>query len=276
MDTSYYPSNTKPLVVLDWGWIRSRESGGEYLSSRANYLIADTVFSEMFGAVDTGGAGFMLKLKRLLIRNDRRVFGGRYWADISAEEEPPQRLASWSSVVCPEMTKELRRVAHSPESVWKAGASFVRDVREEHEGKRREFVALCSQWTEWVTENSPESVRTAKTDPAVLVDWICQPSQIAGFMQAFNPRMKGDCWNSALSVFPDRLAAGRWARIVGWYAMQHSVGKTSGFANNWEDSHYAFLASYTGFLATNDSGLKEAVRVVYPAVRFWPDDVKYN
>ena len=49
-------------------------------------------------------------------------------------------------------------------------------------------------------------------------------------------------------------------------AIQHSLGRTHDFGNNFCDAEYAFAASYVGRIATTDSGLTEAIRAVFPYV----------
>ena len=95
---------------------------------------------------------------------------------------------------------------------------------------------------------------------------VRQAGFIASFVQQNNKRLAGPAWKRHLAVFPDEHASGRWARLIAWYAIEHSLGRTHDFANNYFDAEYAFAASYVGKLATTDSGLIRAVEAVFPYV----------
>ena len=52
-----------------------------------------------------------------------------------------------------------------------------------------------------------------------------------------------------------------------WYALLWTAGRTSGFKNHWDDAHYIFLASYTGWLATGEKDIiPKCVEAVCPHV----------
>ena len=81
-----------------------------------------------------------------------------------------------------------------------------------------------------------------------------------------DPKYQTQEWNAALGRFPDKLAIGRMSRIMCWYSMLQAAGIRKVQSNDFEDTAYAHAASYTGFLATEDSHLSDMVRAVFEKV----------
>ena len=131
-------------------------------------------------------------------------------------------------------------------------------------------MAKCDGWSRWILDREPDKVSLMTGDVEAQHKWIRIPDQGTELVVQNNPeRFDGPRWRAVLSVFPDRLAAGRWARIIIWYALMRSLNPTGHeheFENNWDDAHYAFLASYTHRIATHDNGMKRLIAAVFPSV----------
>lgn len=74
-------------------------------------------------------------------------------------------------------------------------------------------------------------------------------------------------WWPILVTNPHRLAIYRWSKLEAFYSTQYADGHTRKFENNFDDIHYALLATYTGHLGTDDKGLIEAVTTAFPGLR---------
>ena len=80
--------------------------------------------------------------------------------------------------------------------------------------------------------------------------------------------------DAQISCFPDIIPLGRWARIVQWYKCQRcmideNTKKDLAFSNCYADADAVFLASYTGYLLTNDKDQREAAIAVRPDLIIW-------
>jgi hypothetical protein len=71
-------------------------------------------------------------------------------------------------------------------------------------------------------------------------------------------------WNTRIASNPNQYAVARFAMLLFWYLLEPSKDPRG---NNFDDFHYAFLGSFTGYLATGDEGLTDAVAQLFPGVR---------
>jgi hypothetical protein len=81
-----------------------------------------------------------------------------------------------------------------------------------------------------------------------------------------DPKYKTQEWNTALGRYPDKFAIGRMSRIMCWYSILQAAGIRNVQSNDFEDTSYAHAASYTGFIATEDSYLRDMVKAVFDDV----------
>ena len=143
----------------------------------------------------------------------------------------------------------------------------------EYEKGRAEFVDLCEGFARWATETQADQLPKFRSDVNEQRRWIRKPDQITEYLLSRNKgRFEGPDWRDALSKFPDVHAIGRWVRIVIWYAMRRLIKPSESshsFENNWDDAHYAFLASYTKRIATRDKGLIRLVGDLYEGVEIY-------
>lgn len=254
----------KPLVVLDWGWIRTQSANDVHLPNTFNYLLSDVVFFEVAGCSATERGGLANKLWRLVRTNRGRVYVGRYWEEVSQGERQSASVAALQDVVRRDFTVTLREMAEANAVHFLQGIEDQRAGSEEYENMRKRFVDWCSKFADVVRCNHCQELKRMRESTDAQERWLRHPKLIGDFAVRHNPAWQ--CRQTELIVFPDRLALGRWCRLIAWYALQMCLGRTRDFSNNWDDAHYAFLASYTGWIATPDSRLWEAVSALFPDV----------
>jgi hypothetical protein len=255
-----------PCAVLDWNWLRQLPKPHQQLPSTWCYLVPDNLFAEIAGC--TMPDAMALKIREILIANRPRFFIGHNWGILSTlQTTPTVRLClpdavNWASTI------GVRGLLDQHPEDWRRGVTDLvnGNPHQVYERQRRAFCETSEDFTRWIREQSPDWRRQITTDSS-RHEWIRRPEQAVELVALHTPRYNTPHWRTALARFPDRLAAGRWARILIWYALAHSVDETSKFGNNWDDAQYAFLASYAGSLVTGDAGLRDAVAAVSPWVK---------
>lgn len=258
------------LVVVDWGAIRALPKSAE-IPGDNGVLLADTIVCEIAGSNTPESNA--LKFRDVLAATDAsRLLVGHYWDHLSRQEHSPDVVLEPDAIVNPQLTSQLRESLSDGKANWSERIVGLDDSDEmtAYERHRNEFVAKCEAWTRWIRERQPDELNRMAGYMAAQHEWIRIPTQVTELVVQGNPeKFDKPEWREALSVFPDRLAAGRWARIIVWYALMRSLnpeGNEHAFENNWDDAHYAFLASYAGNLVTADRGLKQLVEAVFPSV----------
>lgn len=204
-------------------------------------------------------------------RHRKRLWVGRYWDDISSKECPESRLCCWQDVMNTTLTDELRWAAGRSvrrNAIWQELPSLKQDVvTDGYERDRQSFIETCEQFACWMHQNHPTWFRHLGSEKQ-QIDFIRAPEIVFDYARGRNERVysEPDRWRPALLRFPDTLALGRWVRIILWYMVQRSIGMSKSFENNWDDAHFAHLASYTGAILTKDRQLKRLLAVVFPHV----------
>ena len=257
------------MVVLDWGWIQALPTGQHHLSNRAAYFILGTVFFELAGKNESQRAGYVQKLQTLVRLNSTNVFVGRFWMELSQHEQDPLEPVDTDQIVNWQLTQTLRDICHADISDMRRGIADQRANSGDYEELRRQFVSWCERFSNLVHQDYATDLQQMTGCLQTQFDWIRRPDRITEFVIQNHGRFDSKGGRRELSRFPDQLAAGRWCRIIAWYGLMHSLGKTASFENNWDDAQYAFLSSYTGWLATDDRRLRETTQAVFPNVRSW-------
>lgn len=260
----------QPLVVYDWGAIRGL-ARGDSLPTNVSPLLADTVFNEIANSKDPGGFAFKLSSVLSTPQVAARVCVGRYWGELSQMQTTPSTVLRAEDVVHAEMTAGLRQLLAQDSSDWPERIAYAADGTEnqEHQELRRQFVSLCESWTAYISGKQGVELSRIRGDVRAQHEWVRQPELVTEFVVSRNPRYDRDDWRTILTQFPDELAIGRWARVIVWYALMRSLnpqGDQHAFENDWDDAHYAFLASYAERIVTNDKGLRRAIWAVFPSV----------
>lgn len=254
-----------PLVVVD-RCVLSFKRVETIIPPHAGIVLTDASFAEEATAKRPKGSEFNRWAKRFA----SRLFFARHWGDLSRMETEPGTFVHPKEIIHLEFSHELREVSKKSGLDWNLTAPGVAEHLARESETVRRFQSYCEAGSLALLERSPEW-RKELSSPERQCELIRQPRLVAEFVQRENPRMSGPVWSEQLNRFPDGHAIGRIARLVEWYRLQYSLGKTRGFANNYFDADYALTASYVGRLATTDEGLIAATEAVFPYVEILSD-----
>lgn len=273
-------SPSRMLAVIDLSSVEAWPSGSA-IPAELSLLIPDAMLKELAGrhqstrSRDRQGSpdGLAVKIGSFFEANSHRLWLGHFWEDLSRGEFDPLVNTRIEHVI----NKQVSPAAQGPTFPATEWPRITREMVQErwgdtYENGRREFLELCGDFAQNVLRSARPVVNAMKNDLAVQHEWIRRPEQMRWALAIKPDKYATPSWNCALLRFPDRLAHGRWLRLIMWYALQRALAPEQlerTFENNYDDAHYAFLASYSKLLVTGDSGLERAVRAVSPAVRVW-------
>lgn len=174
------------------------------------------------------------------------------------------------------LSRKVRLSAKVPSDSWAPLFDQFQNSTERasYEQARASFVAMCKNFANrshtFLDESTLKRIRSDDF-VAAATELIREPVWGGIWPRKFrkikNRDYRSERWVKALEQFPDTLAFGRMSRILCWYGLTYAAGSTRKFENNHEDSAYAFTASYTGFLATDDRRLIDLVSAVFPWVQ---------
>lgn len=271
--------------------MRARPAAKEVLPARYQYLLSNVVFAELCGLCAGDGVrgySYAEKLFRILRRNRGRILVARDPEQLIAMQRDPNTLISPQQLIDQEWTTELAtaELPNSEELVERIEDVVATDQSlRDYERRRDTFCDDCNAWAVMArSQFEPKLFNQLASDTEARRQVLREPNLVWGWIEA---RIKKDAdgygrfnsqeWRSAVEQWPDRCAIGRWLRIMYAYGIWRQItpeGDDHKFENNWDDARYVFLASYTGWLATNDGGLKQLVADIFPKVTFWPTTVE--
>lgn len=245
-----------PLVVIDRCVLAWRDVG-RLMPRGFQTVLTDTFVREMVANPKKGESEEFFKWLR---KHYGSIWVSRFWNEIAMEEHLSRRSIDPRRIISDEWTNRLRESAMSGDLQWPDDSTDGGDAYSVH---RQRFLNICESCYKFMLEKHPnwfvesssieEQIRTVRADETIEI--LFSVDSWSG---------KENEWMRPIR-FPDRLAMMRWQRLINWYAIVRTH-RSSGFENCWHDAHYAFAASYVGKLATNDTGLIEAVRAVFPYV----------
>jgi hypothetical protein len=257
---------TRPLCVVDWNSIQENSDNAD-VPAEYGLLIPDMILSEIAGKSDEKKrAGHARQFGRWASRNANRLWIGRYWNDVSQQQRPPTTIITLEHLIHPEMTAAVRRLAADPFTDWATAIEQLRGAtgEEEYERRRQQFIGWCDELRNLAVEKE----KTNGSSDTEVEEWIQNPSLAADYVKNFfTTSFPAQEWREYLARFPDDLAIGVWARIIAYYQYRRAVGDKDKFENNWDDAHYAFLARFTGYIATDDKRLIRLCRLIWPDVK---------
>jgi hypothetical protein len=259
------------LVVLDLSVLRGRPE--KFIADDEGIVLPDILVAEIATGdrVENEAGQFADWLRA----QAHRLYVGNYWWDISAYESSIKRIAPAHEAIIWPLTRQLRVDAVAATArVWLERFTLARDINwpKNHELGRDKFLDMCRVFEEVLakeyrdlldqiqTETTEELGKRAREPSAVT---LVAP-MLARYFNLAHERYGSQAWIDALTEFPDRRAIGRYSRILYWYMLLKCSGRTRKFGNNWEDSHYAFLTSYVGAIATTDGGMRALIEAVFP------------
>lgn len=256
----------EPILTIDTNALQGLPTHGMF-STRGQYVVHDVLLREL---VAKGRKDWVYKLWSWAKRHRKRVWIGLWWQDISETDKPDSDGKDWRTAVHPKMTEQWRHLLGRSDQPGPDAMSLLTD--DTYEELRNTFVEKCDAFAQWMDIHHPDWRRRNSSEKEQL-DFIRTPHIVLDYAIGGSARMGADRaqWEPALNCFPDRLAIGRWTRIILWYMMQRSIGATKDFANNWDDAHHAHLASYTGSILTKDAKLVRLIKAVFPYVRVYDD-----
>lgn len=262
-------------VVPDWNWLLGLPKDAESLPRGYEYIIPDVVFAEVIGSLGDGSDsnhGRAGKLYRILRENRDRVWIGRFWNELSQLEVSPDAPVIRDQIIHREFTTRMRGLLGRDEDEWRSELSGMSDdpAFHQHERFRAQFKRLCNKWSDWIGDKQSVELRQMANDEDAQHKWIRNPVQPVELIVRENERLDTQEFREALERFPDMLAAGRWGRIIVWYALQRALnpqGNHHKFENDWDDAHYVFLASYANRIVTLDKPVKRAIRALQPSTQ---------
>ena len=171
---------------------------------------------------------------------------------------PQDIVDSWN-------TRMWRRALQNPNVDWDVVLRTIKDspaiARRNHQINElvRFSDAIVVAWGKRPRKRIPR--------PEEKADWVQLPQLATDLVETQFPIWWRREWRQYVNDDPHHFAIIRWARFLAWYFVKRAEGQTQKFANNFDDVHYGFLASYTGHLGTHDRGLEEAARAIFPSIR---------
>jgi len=226
----------------------------------------DRVLLEVLGTKKP--TDFLRKLDGILTHqaSHGRVLVGRYWNDITDDELTPSHVRGGSGpAIHVALSEEVRRQQARGEDVFLPPEKWPQPS--ELDDRKEQFLDLMRQYAGWMETERPDSLRELRNGGVEHRAQLIQESgdAMAKLAPVASRRYRRPAWQRVLREFPDRCAAGRWLRLIVWYAMQHASAPDTGdkrLGNDYDDAHYAFLSLYTKHIWTPDPGMAQAVRAV--------------
>ena len=203
---------------------------------------------------------------------DRVLFADPLPRFIDEELSPSHRYGS-ADLIDLEQTTRIRTALMSGQD-WTEDLLAARGSPEfaEYLAAKAGYTQAHSLKSVFPSESAIRSLSTKHLSQESLKEWIQSRDLVPNFARHVltGTRYGSHAWRRELSTFPDRTAIGRLLRLIAWSAALRVLAPNqtdANFSNNYEDSIYAFIASYTFEIATRDQGLRRCIDAVFPGVR---------
>lgn len=219
------------------------------------------------------------RLHSLYSSHSSQLFLGEYPKTLVRREKGggPRARTPVLQIVHREQSHRFREMRDWSQADFLRGINRIRGQETSIHRDKKRFDQFRLAFSASARENFAEVVKRSSGNEEELLNFIRMPDAIIRYAKFRLPGVwRKSCW-PGLARFPDQLAMGRWMRLELWYLLKVLRGAASdAWRNDFEDIHYAFLASYCGNLVTSDSGLRKACNHVYPWVRVvrCPSDLK--
>ena len=190
-------------------------------------------------------------------------------------EHNPTSSVSGEEYIDHPLTDALRIASQNPEEItFRLHEIPKSEIGHQYAQGKQDFVNLCLGFRQNLRRDRPDDWEKIKAEGRdlgkMVVKMVQDPEAIVRMTRKDTPSLKkyktAD-WEQALTIFPDKMAIGRWLRVLYWYTII-SAGKSDKEVekgNDFDDAHYAFLSSYSGFIATRDQGLKDCISALFPS-----------
>lgn len=266
----------KPVFVLDLNAIQALSAQSLRLPTGYLYVLPDVALREVATTDGSRRTPQLVKMYDFVLANKDQLLISKYWQDVSRNEihvgfgTNPEGVIEW------DLTRAIRNESFPSVQQYLANSDSLDLDSSNHELDKQGFtrliqrLAVARQSSEHYTGRMANEMRA---NPDHRTKYIQQPDAISHWLKKHpNTKYRDSNWKSALEVFPDVHAMGRWLRVMTWYEMLYTISlHTKDFANNYEDAQYAFTASYFDGLITQDRVLIECVDSVFPNVEIIRD-----
>lgn len=252
-----------PLVVLDLSWIRAMKNGAE-LPGGFEYTIPEQLLYE--AATTSDALKTVEKVWTILRSNRERIFIAKHWNHVADMESSPRQLVSRADLVYRPLRALISAGAPFDRERWcqelskpLASSQMYERSKSHFESWRRDFAAALEE-----SARAKGAGTFAQTPEADMGAAIRQSNAALSFLCHHYPKYDIPEWRNALDQFPDQHAIGRMARLQLWYTLRRTrLSAPDRIGNDWEDLHYAFLASYADQFWTRDKDLRDAVSLLF-------------
>lgn len=256
-------------VVVD---LNALEEGlHHYIRDEDHVVLPHMVMSDLAGIKEDKRINKHINcLPGWLRARGNQVWLARDWATLEELESSPDLRITDLGWRDDEGSKALRPGKDATSEQWlQSFKDFESSIgRQRVDDGRKAFFDGCEKIGKGMMINEPHLVSQVKSSQCWrtgVARLVRKPimGHILGIME---PKYRTQEWNDALERFPDEFAIGRMSRIMCWYSLLQAAGIRKVQSNDFEDTAYAHAASYTGYLATEDSHLCDMVRAVFENV----------
>jgi len=256
-------------MVVDLNVIE--EGLNNYIHDDDQVVLPHMIISDLAGIKEDGRISKHINcLPGWLRARGNQIWLARDWATIEEMEYSPDICINDLGWCDDKGSEVLRSGKDATSKQWLESfrdfeSSISRQIVEEG---RKAFLHGCEQIGKHIKINDPDiisQIKSSKCWRTEIVRLVREPI-MAHIYALMDPKYQTQEWNTALGRYPDKFAIGRMSRIMCWYSILQAAGIRNVQSNDFEDTSYAHAASYTGFIATEDSCLSDMVKAVFDYV----------
>lgn len=256
-------------VVVDLNVIE--EGLRHYIRNEDHVVLPHMIMSDLAGIEENKRINKHINcLPGWLRARGNQVWLAHDWATLEKSESLPSILIDDLGWLDVEGSKALRPGKGATPKQWlESFRDFESSIsRGIVEAGRKAFLDACEQIANKMVINDRDLVSQVKSSQCwrTEVARLIRKPIMGHILGLMDPKYRTQEWNDALARFPDEMAIGRMSRIMCWYSMLQAASIRKVQSNDFEDTAYAHAASYTGYLATEDSHLSDMVRAVFENV----------
>ena len=200
---------SRPLVALDWNFIRSMRDTASALPNTFNYLVPEMALVEAVTSDSASPVKLTKNLLRFLKLNQCRTFLASHIGHFIPAEDSPGKLAPPGFI------------AHAPFFETEAEAfdvdvatleNRVREMKghdHPYASIQREFEEGRSHFADLMRQGAAPHGKLEHNHPDDFDRLVVEPKIAAGWATRFDDKYEDPEWQAALGTFPDQHAAGR-------------------------------------------------------------------
>lgn len=215
------------------------------------------------------------KLRNLCLNNPGQIYSGKDPAQLIREQKGQVHKLRAGSIVNQLSSRYTQNPNTNTVDDWAdmldvIANSTAANMYLSRKVYLKEVARIFSSYLELHAPDRLKSIRSHKTNTHELaLEDSLHPVAIQQFSRILlrdgeEPRYLSQDWQRALADRPNDFALGRLARLFIWYCYVGAANHDG--RNSMEDMQYVFLASYTNSLVTEDNGMKEAAKILWPKI----------